>query len=144
MAITYSSQEGVRIPGFKRRALGAWIRTVAGKYDREIIEVAYQFCDNPQILEINKKFLGHNYFTDIITFDNSQDDGGIIADIVISLEEVELNGNEYGTGFRNELLRVMIHGILHMCGFDDHTDEEQKAMRAAEDEALALLPDGVW
>lgn len=144
MAITYSSQEGVRIPGFKRRKMGAWLKAVAAKYDREIIEVAYQFCDNPQILELNKKFLGHNYYTDIITFDNSVDEDGIIADIVISLDEVALNGEDYGTGFEGELLRVMAHGILHICGFDDHNEEDTKEMRRAEDEALALVPEGIF
>ena len=144
MAITYSSREGVRIPAFKRRAMGSWLRAVAAKYDREIVEAAYQFCDNEQIRELNSKFLGHDYYTDIITFDSSPDDSTIIADIVISLEEVELNAEEYGTGFRNELLRVMVHGILHMCGFDDHTEEEIREMRAAEDDALALLPPTIW
>ena len=144
MAITYSSIEGVRIPGFKRRVMNAWIRTVAGAYDRAIVEVAYQFCDNSYILEMNRKFLGHNYNTDIITFDNSQSEDSVVADIVISLEEVGLNGEEYGTGFRNELLRVMIHGILHCCGFDDHTDEDRAEMRAAEDAALALVPENLF
>ena len=144
MAITYSSLEGVRIPGFKRRKMSAWIREVARSHGREVIEAAYQFCDNPYILELNRKFLGHNYNTDIITFDNSQGDDAVIADIVISLEEVELNGEEYGTGFRNELLRVMIHGILHCCGLDDHTEEQRKEMRAAEDAALRLVPEDLF
>lgn len=144
MAITYSGQEGVKVPGFKRRKMGAWLKAVAEKYDREIIEVAYQFCDNPQILEFNRKFLGHNYFTDIITFDNSPQADHIIADILISVEEVELNGEEYGTGFQGELLRVMVHGILHLCGFDDHTESEALEMRKAEDDALSMLPEGIF
>lgn len=144
MAISYSSQEGVKVPGFKRRLMGSWLKSVAAMHGREIIDVAYQFCDNPRILEFNKKFLGHNYYTDIITFDNSQSDEGIIADILISVDEVALNGEEYGTGFRDELLRVMVHGILHLSGFDDHTEEESLEMRRAEDEALALVPEGIF
>ena len=144
MAITYTSQGGVRIPNFKRRTMGSWLRAVAAKYDREIIEVAYQFCDNPYITEMNQRFLGHNYSTDIITFDNSQSEDSVVADIVISLEEVALNAEDYGTGFRDELLRVMIHGILHICGFDDHNEEDAREMRNAEDDALSMVPENLW
>lgn len=138
MAINYYA-EGVKVPNFRRRELNTWIKDVAEEYSYMIGDITYQFCDNERILEINKQYLGHDYYTDIITFDQSQDDM-LFADIVISLEMVKSNAEEYREGFQRELLRVMIHGILHLCGVDDQTEEQATEMRAAEENALALLP----
>lgn len=144
MAISYYSQgEGVRVPSFRRRKVNNWLRTVAGDYGMEVLDVAYQFCDNETILEFNRKYLGHDYYTDVITFGQPQGDL-IIADIVISVDQVRINAEDYETDFRTEVMRVMIHGILHMCGLDDGTPEEVTAMRAAEESALAKLPDDLW
>ena len=138
MAINYYG-EGVTIPAFRRREVNAWIKDVAEEYGYEVGDITYQFCDNERILEINQKYLNHDYYTDIITFDQTRD-GLLFADIVISLEMVTSNAEEYGEPFRREFLRVLIHGVLHLCGVDDITEEQAKEMREAEETALAMLP----
>lgn len=138
MAINYYS-EGVTIPHFRRREVNAWISDVATGYGYKVGDITYQFCDNERILEINKQYLNHDYYTDIITFDQTRD-GLLFADIVISLEMVESNAEDFGERFERELLRVIIHGILHLCQVNDQTDEEAQEMRAAEENALAMLP----
>lgn len=138
MAINYYG-EGVTIPAFRRREVNAWIKDVAEEYGYEVGDITYQFCDNERILEINQKYLNHDYYTDIITFDQARD-GLLFADIVISVEMVTSNAEEYGEPFRREFLRVLIHGVLHLCGVDDQTEEQAKEMRQAEENALAMLP----
>ncbi len=138
MAINYYG-EGVTIPAFRRREVNAWIKDVAEEYGYEVGDITYQFCDNERILEINQKYLNHDYYTDIITFDQTRD-GLLFADIVISVEMVTSNAEEYGEPFRREFLRVLIHGVLHLCGVDDQTEEQAKEMREAEETALAMLP----
>ena len=138
MAINYYG-EGVTIPAFRRREVNAWIKDVAEEYGCEVGDITYQFCDNERILEINQKYLNHDYYTDIITFDQTRD-GLLFADIVISVEMVTSNAEEYGEPFRREFLRVLIHGVLHLCGVDDQTEEQAKEMRQAEENALAMLP----
>ena len=138
MAINYYG-EGVTIPAFRRREVNAWIKDVAEEYGYEVGDITYQFCDNERILEINQKYLNHDYYTDIITFDQTRD-GLLFADIVISVEMVASNAEEYGEPFRREFLRVLIHGVLHLCGVDDQTEEQAKEMREAEETALAMLP----
>lgn len=138
MAINYYG-EGVTIPAFRRREVNAWIKDVAEEYGYEVGDITYQFCDNERILEINQKYLNHDYYTDIITFDQTRD-GLLFADIVISVEMVTSNAEEYGEPFRREFLRVLIHGVLHLCGVDDQTEEQEKEMRQAEENALAMLP----
>lgn len=138
MAINYYG-ESVTIPAFRRREVNAWIKDVAEEYGYEVGDITYQFCDNERILEINQKYLNHDYYTDIITFDQTRD-GLLFADIVISVEMVTSNAEEYGEPFRREFLRVLIHGVLHLCGVDDQTEEQAKEMREAEETALAMLP----
>lgn len=138
MAINYYG-EGVTIPTFRRREINAWIKDVAETYGYQVGDITYQFCDNERILEINQKYLNHDYYTDIITFDQTRD-GLLFADIVISLEMVTSNAEEYGEPFRREFLRVLIHGVLHLCGVDDITEVQEKEMREAEENALAMLP----
>lgn len=138
MAINYYG-EGVTIPTFRRREINTWIKDVAETYGYQVGDITYQFCDNERILEINQKYLNHDYYTDIITFDQTRD-GLLFADIVISLEMVTSNAEEYGEPFRREFLRVLIHGVLHLCGVDDITEEQEKEMREAEENALAMLP----
>ncbi|WP_297720055.1 rRNA maturation RNase YbeY [uncultured Porphyromonas sp.] len=138
MAINYYG-EGVTIPTFRRREINAWIKDVAETYGYQVGDITYQFCDNERILEVNQKYLNHDYYTDIITFDQTRD-GLLFADIVISLEMVTSNAEEYGEPFRREFLRVLIHGVLHLCGVDDITEEQEKEMREAEENALAMLP----
>ena len=138
MAINYYG-EGVTIPAFRRREVNAWIKDVAEEYGYEVGDITYQFCDNERILEINQKYLNHDYYTDIITFDQTRD-GLLFVDIVISVEMVTSNAEEYGEPFRREFLRVLIHGVLHLCGVDDQTEEQAKEMRQAGENALAMLP----
>lgn len=137
--ISYYS-EGVAVPPFLRREVNRWIEAVAESYGYKVGGLAYQFCNNEKILEVNQKYLSHDYYTDIITFEQSVEEGLLFADIIISTEMVEMNAKEYGCTREEELFRVMIHGVLHLCGLDDGTEEEARAMRVAEERALAMLP----
>jgi len=135
--ITYNS-ENVKFPAIRRRDTTAWIRRVAATYGRRVGEVGYLFCDDAKILEVNREFLGHDYYTDIITFD--YDEGDVInGDIVISLDTVRSNAQQLGKDYDEELHRVIIHGILHLCGQNDKGPGEREQMEAAENRALELL-----
>ena len=134
--ITYSA-EGVKFPKIKRRETTAWIRRVAATYGKTVGEVGYLFCDDKKILEVNREYLGHDYYTDIITFD--YDEGNQInGDLVISLDTVRTNAEQFGKDYDEELYRVIIHGILHLCGLNDKGPGEREQMEAAENRALAL------
>ena len=135
--ITYNS-ENVRMPAIKKRDTTAWIRRVAATYGKRVGEVGYLFCDDEKILEVNREFLQHDYYTDIITFDYCEDDT-LNGDIVISLDTVRSNAQQLGKDYNEELHRVIIHGILHLCGQNDKGPGERKQMEAAENQALALL-----
>jgi probable rRNA maturation factor len=135
--ITYSA-EGVKMPGIKKRETTRWIRAVAATYGRKVGEVGYLFCDDEKILEVNNEYLGHDYYTDIITFD--YDEGYTInGDLVISLDTVRSNADKFGKAYDEELHRVIIHGILHLCGINDKGPGEREIMEAAENRALAML-----
>lgn len=137
MDITFQS-EGVDHPQINETELSSWIESVAKKHDREAGEISYLFCDDEKILEVNQQYLDHDFYTDIITFDYSE--GNIISgDIIISLQTVESNSQMYQTDYSEELHRVIIHGILHLCGLKDSTEEDEKAMRDAENRALEML-----
>lgn len=135
--IRYTS-ENVEAPKLYRNSITGWIRRVANKYGKIVGDVSFIFCDDIKILEINKQFLNHDYYTDVITFDYTEGDV-IGGDIFISLETVESNAKEFLTTFDNELKRVMIHGILHLCGQNDKTPEEKQEMRDKENLALQLI-----
>lgn len=126
-------------PAICTKRCSAWIKDIASKHGKTIGEIAYVFCDDAKILEVNRQYLGHDYYTDIITFDYCEDDK-LSGDIFISLDTVKSNSATYGTGYYDELTRVIIHGILHLCGYKDKSDDESRAMRALEDEAIAALP----
>ena len=135
--ISYST-EGVRMPNIKRRETTAWIKAVAATYGKRVGEVGYMFVDDEKILEVNREYLGHDYYTDIITFD--YDEGDIInGDIVISLDTVRSNAEQLGKHYDEELHSVIIHGILHLCGINDKGKGEREIMEAAENKALQLL-----
>ena len=102
------------------------------------IELSIIFCSDNALLAINKQFLNHDYYTDIITFDDSLGDE-LIADIYISIERVEENASIYSVSFQNELYRVIVHGLLHLCGYTDKTDQALDQMRGKEDKYLAVL-----
>lgn len=115
-----------------------WVKEVAALYDRRVGDIAYVFCDDEKILEVNREFLQHDYYTDIITFD--YDEGNKIAgDLFISLETVWTNADIQGVTPEEELDRVIIHGILHLCGINDKGPGEREIMEANEDRALAIL-----
>ena len=135
--ITYNADD-VRMPDFAHRSVSKWIKTVAEGYGFKIGELGYMFCSDNRLLEMNKEYLGHDYFTDIITFDYVE--GNVInGDIAISVDTVRKNAEEYGVTFDQELMRVMIHGVLHLTGQNDKTDAEFAEMKAKEATALAIL-----
>ncbi|MCL4150405.1 UNVERIFIED_CONTAM: hypothetical protein GTU68_062635, partial [Idotea baltica] len=103
--------------------------------------ISYIFCSDTFLLSLNKQYLDHDYYTDILTFplESQGISNGIAADIFISIERVKENADTYDTSFEQELRRVMIHGVLHLLGFDDHGDEGQRQMRNRENEALSLF-----
>ena len=134
--ITYST-DGVSMPNIRRRETTAWIRRVAAAYGFRVGEVGYMFVNDERILEVNNEYLGHDYFTDIITFDYSE--GDIVnGDIVISLDTVRTNAAKFGKDYDEELHRVIIHGVLHLCGINDKGPGERELMEAAENRALAM------
>lgn len=138
MAITFES-ENVPYPRIiKKRATANWIRTVADTYEKKVTDLSYLFCDDQKILTMNRQYLHHGYYTDIITFDYSENEV-ISGDILISLDTVRSNSDYYETPYEEELKRVIIHGVLHLCGLNDSTEEEKQAMRKAENEALDML-----
>ena len=135
--ITYSA-ENVKMPKIRKRDTTAWIKKVAASYGKTVGEVGYLFCDDEKILEVNREYLQHDYYTDIITFDYDEGDQ-INGDLVISLDTVRTNAEKFGKDYDEELHRVIIHGILHLCGINDKGPGEREIMEAAEDKALAML-----
>ena len=135
--ITYNV-DGVRMPKFHKRKANKWIRAVGATYGRKVGEVGYMFVDDEKILETNRQYLGHDYYTDVITFDYDEGDT-INGDIVISLDTVRTNSEKYAKSFDDEFRRVLIHGILHLCGINDKGPGEREIMEANENKALALL-----
>ena len=125
------------MPVLRRRDTSAWIRHVASNYGKRVGEVGYLFCDDAKILEVNREFLQHDYYTDIITFDYCEGDV-LNGDIVISLDTVRSNAEMLGKDYDEELHRVIIHGILHLCGLHDKAPGEREQMEAAENSALAM------
>ena len=136
--ITYNC-EGVKMPDIKKRDTTAWIKRVAAEYGRKVGEIGYMFVDDEKILEVNREYLGHDYYTDIITFDYDEGDR-INGDLVISLDTVRTNAEQFGKQYDDELRRVIIHGILHLCGINDKGPGEREIMEEAENRALAMHP----
>ena len=134
--ISYNS-ENVKMPKIRKRDTSAWIKQVAASYGRKVGEVGYLFVDDEKILEVNNEYLGHDYYTDIITFDYDEDDI-INGDLVISLDTVKSNAKLFNKPYEEELFRVIIHGILHLCGINDKGPGEREIMEAAENKALEM------
>ena len=128
----------VKMPAIRRRDTSAWVKAVAASYGKKVGEIAYIFVDDEEILRVNREYLQHDYYTDIITFDYTEGDT-ISGDLFISLDTVRTNAEQYGKPYEEELHRVIIHGILHLCGINDKGPGEREQMEAAEDKALALL-----
>lgn len=135
--VTYNSIN-VGFPDIDRQAVTSWITQVAAGYGRKVGDINYVFVDDEEILRINRQFINHDYYTDHIGFDYTQ--GNILSgDTYISLDTVRTNAQLFHKTYPDELHRVMIHSILHLCGLKDKTPEERLAMEKAEDAALALL-----
>ena len=130
--------EGVKFPNIKKRETTAWIRKVAASYGLKVGEIGYMFVNDEKILEVNNQFLGHDYYTDIITFDYCEGKT-ISGDIYISVDTVFTNADKFGRPYDEELHRVIIHGILHLCGLNDKGPGEREIMEAAENKALDML-----
>ncbi len=126
------------MPQIKKRPTTAWIKAVAAQYGRKVGEIGYMFVNDEKILEVNREYLGHDFYTDIITFDYDEDDV-INGDIVISLDTVRTNADKFGKQYDDELHRVIIHGILHLCGIDDKGPGEREIMERYEDESLEMI-----
>lgn len=118
-----------------KRAIKQWICSIVEKEGLSVGEISIAFCDDEYLLQVNRDFLQHDYYTDIITFQNP-DIQGVSGDIVISVERVKENAKQLGLPFKDELHRVIIHGVLHLCGYKDKTSAQEKAMRAKEDQCL--------
>lgn len=126
------------MPDISHRETTAWVRVVAASYGKRVGEVAYVFCNDEKILEVNRQYLKHDYYTDIITFDYCEGDL-LSGDLFISLDTVRSNAELFGKTYEEELHRVIIHGILHLVGINDKGPGEREIMEAAENKALALL-----
>ena len=136
--ITYQT-EGVEMPCIDQEKISAWIKKVAATYGKKVGEVAYLFCSDEHILKVNREFLQHDSSTDVITFDYCH--GRVLSgDIVLSLDTVRSNAELFNTPYETELHRVIIHGILHLCGINDKGPGEREIMEGEENKALALLP----
>lgn len=134
--ITYNAED-VKLPTIKKRKTTRWIKKVAATYGRKVGEIGYMFVNDEKILEVNNEYLGHDYYTDVITFDYCE--GDILnGDIVISLDTVRTNAEKFGKTYEEELYRVIIHGILHLCGINDKGPGEREIMEENENKALAL------
>ena len=137
MAITFQLQD-VQFRLDQKRRIKSWIRKILRGNGKKERDLNFVFTSDEKLHEFNVQFLHHDTYTDIITFDNSE--GQYVAgDIMISIDRVQENAGKYGVSFVHELHRVMIHGILHLCGYKDKTETEKDLMRRKEDEALEVL-----
>lgn len=120
-----------------RRQTTSWLRRVAARHDKDVGDIGYVFCDDQRILEINRQFLHHDYYTDVITFDYSEKNV-INGDIYISLDTVKSNSEKFHTNYEEELHRVIVHGLLHLCGIDDKGPGQREIMEREENAALSI------
>ena len=137
MAIHYFAEE-TQVPAIKKREISRWTKAVPATYGKTTGEISYIFCNDSRILEVNRQYLQHDYYTDIITFDYTEGNR-ISGDIFISLDTVKSNAQEYGQRFEDELHRIIIHGILHLCGIKDKGEKERQQMTRCENQALEQL-----
>lgn len=126
------------LPAIDQNEVSDWILRTASLHAKKVGEINYIFCSDAKILEANKEYLQHDYYTDIITFDYSEQNK-ISGDIYIGTETVATNAEMLGVSYEAELNRVIIHGVLHLCGYKDKTPEDEKTMHQKEDEALKLF-----
>ncbi len=136
--ISYQTED-ISMPPIKRREVSEWIKKVAASYGKKVGEIAYIFCSDERILEVNRQYLQHDYYTDIITFDYTEGNR-ISGDMFISLDTIQTNAEQFADNdYLRELHRVIIHGILHLCGINDKGPGEREIMEQAENQALSIL-----
>lgn len=138
MAISFFSED-TSFSVKNKRLLTSWIKTCIAAEEKKLGEISFIFCSDQYLLSINRQYLQHDYFTDVITFDYS-DGISVAGDVFISVDTVKENSSLFEKDFLNELHRVIIHGVLHLCGHGDKSDEEAAKMRLLEDKNLSLLP----
>jgi rRNA maturation RNase YbeY len=129
----------VDMPTIDQQRTKAWIEKVAQGYGKPIGELYYYFCSDDQLLDINKQRLVHDFYTDIVTFPLNDCETVLSSEFCISVDRIKENAITFSRSYESELHRVIIHGVLHLIGFDDHTDEDEQLMREKEEEALKLL-----
>ena len=137
MAISFTTQN-VNMPDVNVTDVTNWVKRVAASYGKRCGDITYIFCDDERILEVNRAFLQHDYYTDIITFDYTTGNT-ISGDLFISLNTVRSNSHQLNESYDRELYRVIIHGILHLCGINDKGEGEREIMERCENEALAMM-----
>lgn len=135
--IAFNTQD-TAMPSIDNRAVQRWLRSVAADYGFTIGNLNYIFCSDERILEVNRQFLQHDYYTDVITFDYT-DNNVINGDVFISLDTVNSNARLFGTSYDTELLRILVHGLLHLTGQGDKTPETKTEMTRKENAALGKL-----
>ena len=139
MSIQYCSED-TSIPKFQKRKVTRWIKETILSEGHTLGDITFIFCSDAYLLEVNKQYLNHDYFTDIITFDYVE--GGVVSgDIFISCDRVKENAAEFKTGFDNELMRIVIHGVLHLLGYKDKSKKDKLMMTSKEDYYLNELSD---
>ncbi|MCF0211188.1 MAG: rRNA maturation RNase YbeY [Bacteroidales bacterium] len=135
MAVSFISETSFNLKN--KLKIKAWIKALIENKGFKQGDISYIFCSDERILEVNKQFLNHDFYTDIITFDYVENEK-LNGDIFISTDRVEDNSKEFKTSFEDELLRVLSHGVLHLMGYKDHNPKDEKIMREQENEAIAL------
>ena len=135
--ITFQTEQ-IEMPAINQTKIREWVKAVAASYGKRVGEIAYFFCDDEKILEVNREYLQHDYYTDIINFDYCERNR-LSGDLFISLDTVRSNAEMLGTDYDTELHRVIIHGVLHLCGINDKGPGEREIMEEAENKALMLL-----
>ena len=139
MSIQYLSED-TSVPKIRKRIISRWIKETITSEGKVLGDISFIFCTDAYLLEVNKQYLNHDYFTDIITFDYVE--GNLISgDIFISCERVKENGEEFMTGFDNELRRIIIHGVLHLLGYKDKSKRDKLLMTNKENVYLKVLSD---
>ena len=129
----------VEMPPIEANRVKTWIEEVAHRYGKTIGELHYYFCSDEKLLEINRERLGHDFYTDIVTFPLTDCETALSSEFCISIDRIKENAENFGRSYESELHRVIIHGVLHLIGFDDLTEEDEKVMREKEEESLKFL-----
>ena len=130
--------EEIALPAIQQEQIRTWVKAVAASYGKKTGDISYIFCSDEKILEVNRQYLQHDYYTDIITFDYCEGKR-LSGDLFISLDTVRTNAEQFGATYETELHRVIIHGVLHLVGINDKGPGEREIMEAAENKALEML-----